>query len=454
MADNLQLFKELTKQFTLDPLEADDPRYVQLRPTGESAVDALRTDIVLAERARVLLVAGARGAGKSTEFNRLKVDLEASGAYRVAIVDALAYLNGSQPLDIHKLLLILVARTVEVFVDEINDDTHPTTKTRLLGLLRRLKIGLKVAGAEFNVSAAGVSAGFAGQSMTIDLSGGTQEVQSNLLDQVRNEAADLHGFVEDVRGFFQDLRRDLGQELVIIVDSLDKFRGTRETDVEIQRSIATLFVQYREQLGFPSHHMIYTIPAHINATDPSVAAAYDGAIRFVPVVKLFGQGDRDETEPIPNSVRLMTEVAQARRTKHNEDVHNLLGTDSDHLKRVIIASGGQLRDLFRVLREIVAIAHRLKVALPVPTAVVDQAIAAIQRDFADLYAEDIELIAKVRDSNGAPDVTEEELPRLGRLLEAHVLLAHQNGVIWFAVHPLAQQAINERKRQQGLTNGG
>jgi hypothetical protein len=453
MADNLQLFKELTKQFTLDPLEADDPRYVQLRPAGESAVDALRTDLELAERARVLLVAGARGAGKSTEFNRLKVELEASGQYRVAIVDALAYLNGSQPLDIHKLLLILVARTVEVFVNEINDDTHPTTKARLLGLLKRLKIGIKVAGAEFNVSSEGVTAGFAGQSMTIDLSGGTQEVQSNLLDQVRTETADLHGFVEDVRGFFQDLRRDLGKDLVVIVDSLDKFRGTRETDVEIQRSIATLFVQYREQLGFPSHHMIYTIPAHINSTDPSVAAAYDGAIRFVPVVKLFEQGDKDETAPVAKSIRLMTEVATARRTEHGGNVLNLFGTENDHLQRVIIASGGQLRDLFRVLREIVAIAHRRRVALPVPTLVVDEAIAAIQRDFADLYAEDIELVSKVREANGVPDVTEEELPRLGRLLEAHVLLAHQNGVIWFAVHPLAQQAISERKRQQGLTDG-
>lgn len=82
-------------------------------------------------------------------------------------------------------------------------------------------------------------------------------------------------------------------------------------------------------------------------------------------------------------------------------------------------------------------------------AIVSEAISTVQRDFADLYAEDIALVSKVRAANGAPDVTEDELPRLGRLLEAHVLVAHQNGTIWFAVHPLAGAAIAERQRQRG-----
>ena len=34
MPNNLTLFKDLTKQFTLDPLPADDPRYVPVRASG------------------------------------------------------------------------------------------------------------------------------------------------------------------------------------------------------------------------------------------------------------------------------------------------------------------------------------------------------------------------------------------------------------------------------------
>ena len=124
--------------------------------------------------------------------------------------------------------------------------------------------------------------------------------------------------------------------------------------------------------------MIYTIPAHINATDPSVGAAYDGAIRFVPVVKLFRQSDPECERAIPENVDLMRRVALARRTSEGGDVRTLLGTDDLLLTKVIVASGGQLRDLFRVLREIVAIAHRRRAELPVPPSVVEEAIAAIR----------------------------------------------------------------------------
>lgn len=53
---------------------------------------------------------------------------------------------------------------------------------------------------------------------------------------------------------------DPGLGSVLIVDGLEKLRGTSVNDMDVQESIQELFVTHADKLKFGSHHMIYTVP--------------------------------------------------------------------------------------------------------------------------------------------------------------------------------------------------
>jgi len=441
---DLGFLRELNKQFTLDPLAADDPRYVDVVPPQSTVAAALRSDLDLADRPLTLVVAGARGSGKSTQFNRLAADLEASGAYRCVVVDALDYLNGSQPLEIRQLLLIVVADVARQFAGELVAGQHGA-RERLVTILKRFHLDLKLpGGVELSASAKELKASAAGQSLTIDLTKIDGRVDAFALAQVTEQMRDMRGFEEEVRGFFSALRVQLGCQFVVIVDSIDKFRGSGIDDVDVQRSIARVFVQFREQLRFESHHSIYTVPVHLNYTDPAFSQSYDAAFRFVPIVKLHSmKGERDES-----AFERLRQVFERRRLNDRRGWDDLM--TAEHRDRLIEASGGQLRDLVRLTREVISQVNRYHVDRVVSAELIDGAIAEIQRDFGSLTAEMTALVEEVNATNGVPTIRDSEIPMLARLLEGHVLLAHQNGGLWFEVHPLAAAALDERKRlQQG-----
>jgi hypothetical protein len=63
---------------------------------------------------------------------------------------------------------------------------------------------------------------------------------------------------EEVTAFLTTLlpTDDPGQGSVLIVDGLEKLRGTSVNDVAVQESVQALFVAHASKLKFCSHHMI------------------------------------------------------------------------------------------------------------------------------------------------------------------------------------------------------
>ncbi|MGH8896711.1 MAG: hypothetical protein ACRDZ4_06720 [Egibacteraceae bacterium] len=92
----------------------------------------------------------------------------------------------------------------------------------------------------------------------------------------------------------------------MIVDSLEKLRGTTENDEQVQASVEGLFVHHSDKLRFESHHTVYTVPPYLMFTDPG-SLPYDGTVRPVPVPQV-----RDRKH---NEVKKVIDEMTPRRQK-------------------------------------------------------------------------------------------------------------------------------------------
>ena len=73
---------------------------------------------------------------------------------------------------------------------------------------------------------------------------------------------------------------DPGLGSVLIVDGLEKLRGTSQNDQAVQESIQALFVAHANKLRFHSHHLIYTVPTYLQFTAPGALPTTRGCCRY------------------------------------------------------------------------------------------------------------------------------------------------------------------------------
>lgn len=227
-------------------------------------------------------------------------------------------------------------------------------------------------------------------------------------------------FKEEIHAFF-DAMVDVmpeGRTPVFIVDSLDHYRGRTGTFDEVRDSVESLFSIYGAELALPRMHVIYTVPAYAKP------AGWDGQIWPVLNVKVRERDGSDCREGIDLLRRVL-----ARRAPDG-DPERLLGDQTD---RVIRASGGLFRDLFRLVSALLLKGG----GLPVSAAEID-GVERRQRSHiaAGLSEEQWEILATVRNTQQLR-VPREHLAEARVLQALGYVLCYRNGEIdWFDAHPL------------------
>ena len=82
-------------------------------------------------------------------------------------------------------------------------------------------------------------------------------------------AGHLGALVNDVHGYFEScinaLKKRLGaeREVVLLVDSIEHFRGTYINAQKVQSFVEDLFVSHSERLHLPHLHVVYTVPPYL-----------------------------------------------------------------------------------------------------------------------------------------------------------------------------------------------
>lgn len=234
---------------------------------------------------------------------------------------------------------------------------------------------------------------------------------------------------ESIRQSVERLKkRTLAQRVLVIVDGLDKLNPRKEEEREpIESSVELVFSTYARMLRLPCH-VIYTFPLWLRYRGTDFKTNYDKDPLIIPMVKIRDQHGH-EFEP---GIQKLMEVVSRRI-----HIKRIFGEDSSQtLKPLVLASGGYLRDLIRLVRNVLFHAQ----SFPVEPAFVERVIQNLAEDYKfTIYGTDLDLIVHIAQTHELPNEDRERLAKFGQLLERRLILAYRNGLEWYDVHPMVRR---------------
>jgi hypothetical protein len=419
---------------SLDP--AKDDEYIELYSNPEIAesdpVDLLARGIEWTSGEGVQLFSGFRGSGKSTELRRLRKRLQDSG-YLVVLCDMEDYINLSTPIDISDFLMAVCGAFSEALetADLLGKNLVVESYwERFTSFLKKTRVEIE------GVSVGPEGTGISGVALKVALKNDPtfkKRLQKRL-------SGHLGSFVEDVKAYTRQAvlhlkkRHGDGVEVVLLVDSLERLRGTSSNAEEVHRSAEMLFAGHADKLHLPSLHIVYAVPPYLKVLFPNLGALYTpGGMHLLPAVKICHEdGRRNEA----GFVALVELIAS------RGDWTKLLGERS-LMDLLIQHSGGHLRDLLRLVAEVLRRAD----LLPVGERIVRSAISQVQNEFLPIPDEDALWLHRVSQTHTASLKDGEHLPGLARFLETHMVLCYRNGKEWYDIHPLIADPVREQVEQ-------
>ena len=427
-----RFFQNLLDQ-SLDP---SDERYVPLYDdpalADEDPVQRLAHAIEWTSES-VQLLSGYRGTGKSTELRRLKTRLEESGCL-VFLCDIEDYLYLWTPIDVSDFLMATAGAFGEAVNKRLEKDGHQLHED-YWGRFRTFWGGLGIEAPKLSAS---IGTGPASIGIRANL-----KSDPTFKEQLQKHLAGYMGaLVADVRAFLQDcvkmLRERYGdREIVLLLDSIEHVRGTLADAEDVHNSVEELFMNHSEKLHLPNLHVVYTVPPYLKVRRPDMGSLYEpGGLKILPTFKLYTRkGDR-----IPESFDAMERVVSRRG-----DWRRLLGEERSPLDRLIHNSGGHLRDLLRLLCQVLLRAK----SLPVPERTVDIAIDQVRNTFLPIPNNDALWLAEIADRHQRPVPNRVGLLSLGWFFSTHLTVCDRNGEEWYDVHPLVLAHVRAQAERVG-----
>lgn len=427
--------------------EQNDPYYVDLdawkgsdgvvhRLRGRSAVDTIFDSIdvtAMRQEKSTHLFAGFPGTGKTTELNRLArklSDATHAPGYSVLRINAKRYHGMSEALSMEEMAILLTAGIGEAALETLGDTAFARLRKQSIWdrIYSRIeanaeaKLNLGVADIKFALKRGGTTLR---DKLRVALG---QKVEAKLREL-------LHELVLEIaQGIYP-------RRLVVLVDELEKFTVATPRVTSVYQQMADLFIQRQALLELPNCHTIYTIPPYLAFLNPGLAVAFDGAQHLLPTVKVRSRPpERDKS---PQGIEALTKIVAAR-----VDLETLFGVaQSDCMELLALASGGHMRDLFNLLRDVVVIGMRQ--SLPLSTNDVTTAIDTSRAQRGNLLRDDLDILLKVSKSGDIGLVDEEQLGAFAGVMDQHLMLCYSNGDFWFDAHPIVAHKLEQAREARG-----
>jgi hypothetical protein len=439
------------RRLTLGPLEPDDQQYVPLYDLPElrndDPVELLRFAIETNPAPTAQLVSGFRGTGKSTELRRLRKVLRDDG-HKVLLCDIEDYLNTGQALDpidfLYAFVLAVSGALVETYAAA--DPLREGYLTRLKNFLVRTEVevpelsaGAKATG-DLGPLKAETSAGL--KLVLKDNPSFRDRARARWQGSIGRLVEEAHAYVNELA---ETLKADLAPEkrVVVIIDSIEHVQGTLDDASKVQASIEQLFTVHSDMLHFPGVHAVYTVHPYLKIKYANIDDYFpQGGLQIVPTVKVRERPDPKTPErlgkPRKTALDAFAQIVEARG-----EWWHLLGSGAEGRERLdalVLASGGHLRDLMRLLAEVV----RRTRDLPASKEVIEAAVSHVRNQALPIADDDAEWLAEIARSHTTCLPSETRLPSLARFLDTHRVLCYRNGSEWFDVHPLIRDAVLEQ----------
>ncbi len=401
-----------------DPLESGDPRWVDLSPArGNNVLHRLRKRLLRKQPGRYMHVvfASHRGAGKTTELNRLRHDLSEKFCC--------LYFEANVELDAYDIiiedLLLLLCREVERFMREAVERPLPDEMLADVSAWFAEKVSTTTVGRTLG---AGVEAsvGAAPRVPFIKLLGGMTahaKVASEHRDELREVLKKYPGSLDAavnrlLAAAHRQLKEAFGKELLIIIDNLDRY---------LPEKAEKLLIGQADRLCQLQANLVLTPPISLHYRPKSGNLTDHFHVEVMPSVKLRGPDDPYETVAEP--ARGLLNEALARRI----DLDRLLPEPAAR-DALILASGGSIRELLQLTYFATLEADGESISVADVRVSRDQWAGTLRdKVFNNDWTAVLGRIAETKRPEGGEDA-------LAVLF--HRLAFKYNGTVWYDVHPL------------------
>jgi hypothetical protein len=432
MSDDYEiLLKRFYQALKDQPLEPGDRYYVPYLEQDplHDPIANLRQRIAWSEAASVNLLSGQRGSGKSTGLRRLKEYLERDGCV-VFLCDMRDYMNLTTSVEISDFFMSAMVGLSEAV--ELRYQWDPKERgywARLWEFLNReiefRELGVKADMADFKASLK-------------DDPSFKEKLQRFSRGHLAALIKQAHGFGVEVVNFIRTRENDLDRKVVLLLDSIEQIRGVGADAKRVYDSVENLFSAHADSLRLNLLHLVYTIPPYLMPLVPGLGRYLGGGIvHTLPSVHVFRrEGVSVQCNEDERGVTILRDII-ARRCQQWTRVFSEV-----QIKRMACISGGDLRDFFRLIREVlVSASMRDGGGLPVADRLLDNAENSLRREMLPIAEEDKAWLRKISETKADGLAKKEELARLAGFFDTHLVLNYRNGDDWYDVHPLIRDVL-------------
>lgn len=389
------------------PLSADSAFYVE-RP-GKPLLDlrrALLRSIRLSRPPKYYL-SGHRGAGKSTEMNRLAMDEEICDHF-VVIHYSIRDVADVNDLDQIDVLFTIGAQLFLQYTDKENGYGKKLPKElldELDGMRGQITSRLRMTNKE--ISATG-EAGLRAYFLNVLLKSKQEEVSRR---EIRQELEpSITDWLRQINLIAAAITKQEGKQPLVMIDDLDK---------PPFKTAQTIFHEYATLLEQPAFPIVYTVPIAIFFTREFVTISQGR--QFLPSIKLFERNNIHKRWE--SGFHTMRQFALKRMDA------NLITMEA--LDEAAKLSGGVMRDMARLIQ--LAVDHALNDERDqINIQDIQRGAAEMRSDFRRMLSgEDIETLRTVRSSQEFANPEQ-----LAPLLYISAAIEYVNDESWVDVHPV------------------
>lgn len=430
------LFRKLQGD-NLKPLEPGSPYYVEIleADAARDPILNLKTKISWAESESVHLLTGFRGNGKSTELRRLKQLLEDDGCV-VYVVDMLNSLLLTKPLEVSDFLLGLMAALSQAIeadqgLDLVRQGYWERIKNFLMTEVEIEGLTLSAKGGGDVGVVSTEAAAELGLKLKTDPTF-KERVQKRLRGHVTTLVVQAQAFVRELVQTLRDRAHDPNLKVVLLVDSVEQIRGIGVEAEAVHRSVLDTFNNQAASLAFPTLHVVYTVPPFFLALMPNAARPFGSTVTAWPNVHV-----RTKTGEADAAGLAVMESIIAKREAGWESL-----IPRAHLHHLAAASGGDIRDYFRLIRECLVTLETAKLK-EVDETIVKRAEQQLLRELLPVAKDDARWLLQIHVQKQPALDSVTDLPRFARFLDSNLVMNYLNGEPWYDIHPLI---VDEVKR--------
>lgn len=428
---------------------------------GDNLFRKLGDTFDFADAPTTILLSGLPGSGKSTELQRFaqmmgRGTAEQEGlGYSVLLIDAGEHLDLQDRIDVTDVLFMILFCAEKYVIEQELEAEYWNKNWGRLSQKNNYQIpaeeSQKIAQeAEKRVMKVSLLSklynSFVGttiEAKELDLNIGILfelKTRPSLRQRVRNAvSAQLSRVLREVSDDIKTLQERLRKAqnpvfktkgLLIIIDSLEKLRGSPNNFDDVLASAEQLFGAGAPNLQLPVH-VLYTVP-------PALCTRIrDTEIHFMPMIKIWER--RDRSKPYEAGRKVLREMIERRIPW--TDLQPMLGaTEADaeaSLTKIIEWSGGYPRELIRTLRNVVTEAVH---SLPIRAQYLDRYFVKLSGEMEMIIPLDaVEWLAELEHQAPAGLLLsgDHDIQTANRMLANNIVMRYADGSGWWSLHPAA-----------------